>query len=155
MCTLNTLILCAFERSSLQIRNELRLFSFQAVSKSCSCVGFVKKNPLHFSPMIFISPPFRRSNWKWRRAEEVEAAVGWLKMRCFLRLQVFSKDRKTCWLSLGSSYLMPRDHWSVKIPNMAIENKKKKFLPNYLHTESVTFCFLSGLISSHQNSVCN
>lgn len=33
--------------------------------------------------------------------------------------------------------------------------KKKKFLPNYLHTDSVTFCFLSGLISSHQNSVCN
>lgn len=130
MCTLNTLKLCAFKRPSLQIRNELRLFSFQAVSKSCSGLGFVKKNPLHSSPMTFISAPFRRSNWKWRRAEEVEAAVGWLKMRCFLKLQVFLKDRKTCWLSLGSSYLMPRDHWSVKIPNLAMENKNKCFYLN-------------------------
>lgn len=116
----------------------LQLFSFH-VSKPC--VGFVKET-LHSSRMTLISPPYRRSNWRWRRAEVVEAAVAWLKMRFFLKLQVFLKGRKTFWLSSGSSYLMPRDHWSVKIPAthkiLQLQIKRNVFI----HLVPYSFCHL-------------
>lgn len=114
-----------------------------------------ERNTFHSSHMTPTSPPYRRSSWRWRRAEVVEAAVAWLKMRFFLKLQVFLKGRKTCWPSLASSYLMPRDHWSVKTPS---SHKILQLLIKWnVFAHLVPYCFCHFYLCSKINhkSGCN